>query len=56
LALGFVEEMSLDIDGVQEVNYRATKAGAQAFAMYLEECGSLPELRPIDVCTNHRYR
>src|SRR5579863_7294957 len=56
LALGYVEEDVLDIEGTKEVNYRATLAGVRAYEAYLAACGGeLPEVKDAATCTNDRY-
>lgn len=56
LDLGYIEEVVLDIDGVNEVNYRITAAGIRAYQEYVAAKGKLPELRDAASCTNHRYK
>ncbi len=54
LALGYVVEVVLDVEGVTEMNYRATPAGVAAFAAYITEHGAMPPLRDITACRNKR--
>lgn len=57
LALGLVEEVPVELDGVTETNYRATALGVTAYRAYAaERDGKLPELRDAAVCTNDRYK
>ena len=56
LALGYVEEVPVDVDGVTETNYRATAAGVRAYWAYLASGGKLPPVRDAAVCTNDRYK
>lgn len=57
LAMGFIEEVVLDIEGRREVNYRATAAGVAAYGRHIERVsGRLPELRPREACINDRYK
>jgi hypothetical protein len=50
-----VEEVVLDICGVEEVNYRITAAGIRAYEAYLARGGRLPEVKLAELCTNIRY-
>lgn len=52
LALGYIEEVVLDIEGVSEVNYRATTAGVRAYQLHLATVGQLPKVKDAVVCTN----
>jgi hypothetical protein len=57
LIRGFVEEETLDIDGVKEVSYRATPAGVRAYRAWLESRGGkLPKMRDAEASINRRYR
>lgn len=57
LMLGMVEEVVLDVEGVTEVNYRATTEGVSAYRLHCATSGaSLPPLRDAATCTNDRYR
>ena len=56
LARGMIEEFILDIEGVKEVNYRATALGVQAYQTYIATHGELPELKDKEGCINDRYR
>lgn len=57
LALKYVEEVVLDIEGTMEVNYRATVAGIAAYKENQKNGGKdLPPLRDAVVCTNDRYK
>jgi hypothetical protein len=56
LGLGLVVEDILDIDGLLEVNYRATPEGVRAYQAYLSANGDeLPEVKDAATCTNDRY-
>lgn len=56
LALGLVEVIVLDIEGVSEDNYRITAAGIRAFREYTAANGDkLPPLKDAASCTNDRY-
>lgn len=55
IALGFVEVIEIDIDGVSETNYRITTAGIQAIQQYLVKINTLPPVRDASLCTNDRY-
>lgn len=55
IAMGYVEEVVLDLDGVKEVNYRITELGAEVFLHYLEVAG-LPPIRRQSDCVNNRYK
>lgn len=52
LALGYVVEVVLDVEGVTEVAYMATEAGAEAYGAYILANGPLPPLRDARVSTN----
>lgn len=56
LALGYVEEVPVSLDGVTETNYRATRDGIKAYQDYLALNNKLPTVRPASICTNDRYR
>lgn len=57
LALGYVEEVPVNVDGLSEANYRATPAGIQAYRQYLvDNGGALPKHRAGELCTNNRYK
>lgn len=55
LERGLVEEVPLVIEGVSEVNYRATAAGVRAYQAYMRAHGTLPEQRDKKSCINNRY-
>lgn len=52
LALGHVEVLILDIDGVKEINYRITASGIAAYRRWLAENGGIPPVRNAETCTN----
>lgn len=56
IARGMVEEEILTIEGVSEVNYRATDTGVRAYRAHAEVHGELPVVRDAGVCTNDRYK
>lgn len=56
LARGFVVEVTLNIDGVSETNYRATLAGVQAYDAHIASGKRLPPNRDAKLCVNDRYR
>lgn len=56
IALGLVEEVVLDIDGVAETNYRTTAAGIVAYRAYISRIGELPAQRDKSSCINDRYK
>lgn len=56
LARGMIVEVTLDVEGTKEVNYRATDLGVRAYQAYLAERGGLPALKDAATCTNDRYK
>jgi hypothetical protein len=58
IELRCVKELTLDIEGVLEVNYQITPAGRLHLADYLAQRQGrpLPRLRDADASTNLRYR
>lgn len=53
LTLGLVEEIELDIDGVRELNYRATLRGVEVYLAYItKRGGALPEHRDKAISVN----
>lgn len=52
LAMGLVVEIPLDIEGVVEVNYRATLDGVRAYRAYIAQHGELPPPRDRETSTN----
>lgn len=50
--LGLVEAETYDIDGVNEICYRITQLGIEAFQAHMLEVGELPPVKPKSVCTN----
>lgn len=56
IALKYVEEIVLDIEGVSEINYRITPIGAMAYLEWSITNGKLPELRDKNSCINDRYK
>jgi hypothetical protein len=55
VALGYVETVDIDLDGVVEVSYRATRAGVAAYLAFLASGGELPPVRDAASATNRRY-
>ncbi len=55
LALGLVEVVKVNIQGVIEDNYRITKLGIQALAKFFVEGGKLPTKKDRATNTNKRY-
>lgn len=51
LALGYVEEHRIDVDGVEETGYMITKAGKDA----LRDVDDPPQMRDRVASTNKRY-
>lgn len=57
LERGLIEEVVLSIEGVSEINYRATAAGIRAYQAHIATHGEhLPGVRDVTACTNNRYR
>ena len=56
LALGYVKEVILDIEGVKEVNYQLTSLGFHVYQSYLAQVGRLPAVRDAAASTNKRYQ
>jgi hypothetical protein len=56
LARGFIDELILDIDGIDEISYRATHLGVSAYQEYIKKNGELPPLKSAASCTNNRYK
>lgn len=57
VARGLVEVLTVDVDGVREDNYRATKAGVSEYAAYVAANGdNLPPLKDAGSCVNDRYK
>lgn len=55
IARGLVEAIEIDLDGVVEVNYRATPAGLTAYLEHVATRG-IPPIKDAASCTNDRYR
>lgn len=55
LALGYVEALELDDDGVIELCYRITPAGQAALAEWLES-NEIPAVKSAARATNKRYK
>lgn len=56
-ALGHVEVVEIDVDGLIEDNYRITPTGIAAIQAWLAaNPDGLPDVRDADSATNHRYR
>lgn len=59
IALKYVDEIVLDVDGVQEVNYRATLAGALAYLEWAatnNNSKKLARVKDRESCINDRYK
>lgn len=57
LAMEYIEEVVLDIDGVSETNYQITTAGIRAYQAYVAQRGALPAVKTSgQECTNNRYK
>lgn len=56
LDLGLVISIILDIDGLEEVNYRTTPAGVAAYQTHIAERGELAKRKSVTASTNQRYR
>ena len=56
LTLGYVEEVVLDVEGVKEVNYRATVVGAVAYLEWAAVNGGVPQVKDRAMCINDRYK
>ncbi len=57
LARSLVEEVVIDIDGRDEVNYRATAEGVKAYQEHITRlCSKLPEVKSRELCVNDRYK
>jgi hypothetical protein len=54
--LGLVERVVLDIDGLEEIDYRITPAGLAAMAEIEQSGRPIPPLRDKSLCVNQRYR
>lgn len=52
LELGYAEEVVLEVEGTEEVNYRATAAGVVAFRAYEAQHGKLPPIKAASTCAN----
>ena len=42
---GFVELLTVEVEGVEETNYRITKAGIIAFQRFLDSGRKIPKMR-----------
>ncbi len=57
IGLGYVEELVMDVEGVKEINYRATTTGAMAYLEWsIMKGGKIPQLKDKKLCTNDRYK
>lgn len=56
IPLGLIEEVKLDIDGREEINYRLTKEGAIVILQFIFKGGKLPSNRNPESHTNNRYK
>ncbi len=52
---GMVELITVDVEGVSEVNYRITHAGIRAFQLFLTSGRKIPPVRDASLCVNDRY-
>lgn len=55
IALSLVEEVNVNLDGVQETNYRITKAGVEEYLKYISK-KPLPPVKDSSICINERYK
>lgn len=51
-----VEEVVLDIEGISEVNYRATADGVRAYQAHVAKHGELPKVKDPSTYLNDRYK
>lgn len=56
LARGLVEVVTLDLEGITEINYRITPTGVKVFQAYVAAGGRLPPLKDTVACVNNRYK
>jgi len=56
LALGYVEEVEVDVCGVLEISYRTTIAGILVYKDHLASGRVLPPVKDATTCINDRYR
>jgi hypothetical protein len=56
LELGLVARTVLDVDGAEELTFRATPLGVAVLAAYFAGGGKLPKHRDAASSTNQRYR
>lgn len=56
LSLGLVEEIPVDVDGLIEINYRITRAGIDAYSMFVAQGGVLTAVKDASKCINDRYK
>jgi hypothetical protein len=57
LRRGLVVEEQVDVDGISEINYRATVAGVREYLAHIEaHGGKLPVVKDASTCTNDRYK
>lgn len=52
---GMVESVTIDVEGLGEVNYRITAKGIKEFQFFLKSGGRIPALRDRAICINTRY-
>lgn len=50
--LGLVEVVTVDVDGIKEINYRATLEGVRAYDAYIARWGALPPVKNAVESTN----
>lgn len=56
LELKLIETVTLDLEGVKEVNYRITTEGISAYQHHVATYGTkLPDVREREACINKRY-
>ena len=53
--LGMIEVTTLDIDGMEEDNYRITKRGIEALLAFVARGGKIPPVKDPIIYTNLRY-
>ena len=56
LARGMIEEEVLNVEGIEEINYRATDKGVRAYTEYTKTHKKLPVVKDAKLCINDRYR
>lgn len=56
IGMKYVDVINIDVDGVEEQNYRITQLGIQAYVAFLAMGGQLPPVKDASICVNQRYR